>query len=323
MKATRIFIWHIALAIMIAPSVECARAGEVTAVGSPYESPPEETISFCAPAEKALGPSVKASGGSVSVTVDPEPVGDRSAFACWLDAISYAQRPLDQSWYGRFDYYSWKEQLHTNTNSTDEHGTLYTVGYVRASGAKRVRVEFFTGTMAYTPGDLPRSDGLLDTTSRQVGVRTEFELLWDWNTGCSTIQFFSGLGARFWVRDIQDEQLASGGWLSGYQDNWFTLYPYIGMERKWEIDPCMDAFFSCRIGATAYTRESIPEFDGLVLNPQACMTGQVEFGLRYEEHLFFSVYFDAMTWARSPWVDGNYQPKTQMYTTGLKLGLSF
>jgi hypothetical protein len=321
MNPMRMAVWLVGLAFFITLSVAAARAGEFTVIGSPPQGQSAD-ISYSIPMGTGATPAAPGtqplvSGGSASTTdvsVYPEH---------WYDACNFASRPLDRCWYARFDYYSWKEQ-YLGDNLVDEHGTLYTVGYVRTNGAKRVRAEFFTGTMNYTPGDLPRSTYQLDTTSRVMGTRVEFELLWDVHINdCVTLNFFSGIGGRFWIRDIQDRQVTSDIWIDGHQEDWFTLYPYIGMERRWNYDPCMDFFLSCRIGSTAWTYQSCSELGGPVLHPQACMTGQIEFGLQYQEHLVVSLYFDAMTWVHSGVVDDTFQPNSQLYTTGIKLGLSF
>jgi hypothetical protein len=157
-----------------------------------------------------------------------------------------------------------------------------------------------------------------------MGVRTEFELLWDWNhERLPPSNCYVGLGTRFWIRDIKDSEFIPGFFTVGHQENWVTLYPYVGMEKCWHSrTACMDFFLSGRVGATAWTYQSCASLGGPVHYPAACPIGLVELGFTYE-NLITSVSFEAMTWARSAAVGGESQPPSQLYMTGVKIGLRY
>ena len=209
-----------------------------------------------------------------------------------------AQRPLEASWYTRFDYFVFKEQSYGN-DLFDEHGTLYTLGYVRSRGATRLRVEVFTGTMNYTPG-YTWSGISFESITRYLGARGEFELIWDvQRDGCSAVSAFVGIGSRFWIRDLKDGTLPSNNFWMGDQENWWTLYPYVGLEKKWDLWGCEQIFLSGRVGPTAWTYEYASTGGAPSLSPSTGVTGQVELGLRHEQ-FYMTAYFEAMTWGQSP-----------------------
>ena len=332
MERVRVAVWRGIVSVVVALYGGVVSGGEVTVVGSLWDAQQpcgsddirllaETPMLLPAPAGQP-GAAIEPEGMSFAETcnADMQP-GSMGGIPCKPRLFTYAQRTVQADWYARFDYFFWKEQA-DNADLLNEHGVLYTVGYKRSSRARRVRVELFTGTMQYIGGTWGGHD--VTSTTSYLGARGEFDLIWDLNVnGRPVVSFFGGIGTRFWIRDIKD------GWIeeietyaTGYQENWLTLYPYIGFEKKWQCRDCNEIFCSGRIGATAYTYEFASLAGAPPLNPQPCMTGQVELGLRHE-HFLISAYFEAMTWARSPAVRGMYQPSSQMYTTGLKLGLSF
>ncbi len=146
----------------------------------------------------------------------------------------FCQRPVEAEWYTRFDYFAWNERS-GRTQIDSEHGTLYTLGYARCFGADRFRGELFTGTMNFSGTNWVGDPA--DSTTTYLGVRGEYEWLWDMSLpGCPPATLFAGVGTRFWIRDIKDGTvLSTGDFFTGHQENWWTIYPYVGLEKRW---PC-------------------------------------------------------------------------------------
>jgi hypothetical protein len=96
----------------------------------------------------------------------------------------------------------------------------------------------------------------------------------------------------------------------------------VGLEKRWPVNCGEEIYARGRLGCTLFTYEFAELNDGTPLYPQPDLTGQVEVGFRHDQ-LFIAAYFEAMTWNASPSVRGTAQPLSQMFTTGLKLGLSF
>src|SRR4051812_11809416 len=85
-------------------------------------------------------------------------------------------------------------------------------------------------------------------------MRAEFEVLFEPDM-TPNLTFFVGLGTRFWVRDLVDDFTASGVFVPGYQETWWTFYPYVGMERRRNLSKGWELYGMGRIGLTAITLE--------------------------------------------------------------------
>lgn len=235
--------------------------------------------------------------------------------------------PAESSWYARIDYFHWNER-YQGADFVNESGLLYTLGYARRSGIQRFRLEGFAGRADY--------DGLGSGTGNTgyAGIRGEYDLLFepDWSP---RLTWFAGLGTRLWMRSIPDGIASNGGPVVGYNENWWTLYPYLGVETRRNPDIRFEWFASGRVGLTAYTFQ-YESYDDTVLHPQPGVTGQLESGFR-GKHFTVSTYLEAMTWAESDAVlrwgydsyTGQYyrypilQPTSVMLTAGVKAGFSF
>jgi len=189
--------------------------------------------------------------------------------------------------------------------------------------------ELFGGTMSFSAAltDTGTPDPFESSTS-YIGLRSEYEHLWnvydDWPT------VFLGIGTRAWVRDIRDATSQSGVDVAPGQQTWWTIYPYVGLEKKWLRPNGSELFFSGRLGATVLTYQRTQWPDDPAFYPRPGITGQVELGWR-TPRFFVSGYFEAMSWQNSQdehlhngsTTDYYFSPAAQMYTTGLKVGLCF
>jgi hypothetical protein len=241
---------------------------------------------------------------------------------CASFPLQLAQRPLESSWYGRLDYFVFQEETQ-GTGLFSEGGALYTLGYVRSSGAKRLRGELFAGSMNFTTGGAWPGPPF-EASTCYLGARGEFELIWDVKLdSCPTVSCFAGIGSRFWIRDAKDAALpAPYNFSVGRQENWWTIYPYLGLEKKWALGDRDEIFLSGRAGATAWTYQYASTVGAPSLYPGPGVTSQMELGSRHGS-LFLSAFFEVMTWGQSPADRGTSVPCAQTYTVGAKLGLSF
>lgn len=239
-------------------------------------------------------------------------------------------KPIDSTWYTRVDYFHWNERI-GSLDFVNESGALYTVGYTRRFGSERFRAELFGGRMNYD-GYGQFDDGSLeplDSHTRYLGARAEMEMLIE-PEGWSDGHFLLGVGSRFWIRDIQSGMTSTSGTpVLGYEEDWWTIYPYLGMETWRPLGDQFRFYTSARVGVTAFTYAR-PSLLYEPLYPRPGFIGQVEMGVR-GPHFELSAYFEAMTFARSltmtdwsqdPPVD-NMQPESRMYTIGGRLGYTF
>ena len=238
-----------------------------------------------------------------------------------LDNLIAAENPTNSHWYARWDYFTWNERL-DGQEFVRETGSLATVGYQRRLGVERFRAELFGGTLNYH-GSAMFDDGSsepLDSYTSYLGMRAEFDLLWE-PEGFPNAAFFAGAGTRFWVRDLKDGFTPSGAEVWGYQEIWWTIYPYVGMEVKQPLSPTLHFFGSMRAGITPVTLEQVPSMD-VVLYPKCGVTGQLECGLR-GQHFTLSAYLEAMDWGQSAQSRDILQPYSRMFIAGVKGGWAF
>ena len=183
-------------------------------------------VSWLAPGDRALTPPVV-----------PAPA------AC---AVS----PVQSAWYYRLDSFSWNERDRRG-ELVNEHGPLSTLGYVRQSGVERFRIELFGGTVAYDgsaqyqdQNNLWQSEPYHQSFgTNYLGCRGEYELLAE-PAAWSRIRFFLGVGTRFWIRNLQNATLPDMD-VAGYEETWWTFYPYVGLETKDSDEPGLKFFGSC------------------------------------------------------------------------------
>jgi hypothetical protein len=234
---------------------------------------------------------------------------------------TFAERFRESTWYTRVDYFHWNERV-DGADFVNEYGTLVSLGYENRIDRQRYRGELFGATMMYvgssqSPGfpDVP-----LYSTTKYLGFRLEYDLLFE-PEGLPQVSFFAGLGTRFWIRDMPDDFDVNGDPVSGYQETWWTIYPYIGIEKRRTHDEGLEFYYSARIGCTPITYQRVVDFD-TTLYPQCGLTGNLEAGIRSRRFLL-SAYFEAMSWTQSDVVRGSLQPASSFTTIGFKAGYCF
>ena len=93
--------------------------------------------------------------------------------------------------------------------------------------------------------------------------------------------------------------------VSGYQEIWWTFYPYVGLETRNSDEPGLQFFGSVRVGFTPlnfqYATLTDPDYPraGSVVYPRCGMTGQMELGVRYQR-FSASAFVEGSRGARRP-----------------------
>ena len=266
----------------------------------------------------APGQDVRRDGASPPNWIVPQP----QTSAPMVVAASAPAESLAE-WYFRLDSFYWNERI-DGVDFVTEYGPLSTLGYVRRSGVERFRLELFGGTVAYDGAaqfeNLPDEPYHESFGTNYLGFRGEYDLLIE-PAAWTRARAFVGLGTRFWIRDLRDAVTPSGADVFGYQETWWTFYPYIGLETKDSAEPGAKLFGSVRFGLTPLTYQHASYFDTVVY-PRCGVTGQMELGVRFQR-FSVSTYLEAMTWGESAVVRGGFQPESRMLTLGGKLGYSF
>ena len=123
-----------------------------------------------------------------------------------------------------------------------------------------------------------RSVPSVEQHKNYLGCRGEYDLLIE-PTAWSNLRFVLGVGNRFWVRDLQDT-VTPDLFVSGYQEFWWTFYPYIGLETKTSDDPGLQFVGSLRAGFTPlnfqYATLTDPDYPrgGSVVYPRCGFTAR-------------------------------------------------
>jgi hypothetical protein len=233
------------------------------------------------------------------------------------------------TWYTRVDYFHWNER-YGGQDFVNESGALYTLGYVHRFGQERLRIEAFGGDMHYSGWEQDQNGDLTSMLAGRtdyLGCRGEYDLLYEpkwWPQGT----FFLGVGSRFWVRDINSGFDNEHNFVEGYQETWWTFYPYLGLEMKLPLGRA-ELYSSGRFGVTPFAYDKASDVDSPIY-PRTGLTGQAELGLR-SGRLSLAGYFEALTWTHSKTVmmGSEYgivdvmQPTSRMYTVGGKIAYSF
>ncbi len=234
-----------------------------------------------------------------------------------------ATRLFESTWYARVDYFQWTETIH-GEKFMENTGAMPTLGYQRRHGRQRVRAELFGSRVDYF-ADL---GGLDDSNvTDYLGLRGEYEVMYEPDTLPRT-SLFAGIGTRFFVRSIPDITIGSV-LVDGYQESWWTFYPYLGAETRRTLKPEWEFFYRWHLGLTAFTREHIASND-VTLFPRAGAVVMSELGFRGPRwHISF--YTEVMAWSPSrrvlaydaPFVYQVNQPESINTMLGLKTGFSY
>jgi hypothetical protein len=198
-----------------------------------------------------------------------------------------------------------------------------------------VRGEFFDGDMAYHGGLQLPGGSIEPSTSRTryLGFRGEYEHLLE-PPAWPDFALMLGLGTRFWIRDIRGGFGDFGDWSDESQETWWTLYPYLGLEFKRDLNNGLQLYTTARAGVTAVSYNYSNSYQ-LPVYPKLGVVAGWELGLR-GPHLSLASTVEVMTWSRSAdqsfstvGSSGNLmlgavdQPASTMLLLGGKLGWAY
>jgi hypothetical protein len=317
-------------------------------LGNPPGLPPESAIPTPPSAGLPAGPvpvgppvwspsSPASPNNAVSATTNPGTWSSPAAVQTQVypapAVVPAAVLPSQASWYTRVEYFQWNERISGQAFDT-ETGALTTLGYQRQIGMERFRAELFGGTVHYESFGEASNTGYL-------GVRGEYEMVLAPAVWEGQVAFLAGLGSRLWIRDLHDDP---GNGISGYQETWWTIYPYLGLETHRHLGTDLEFYSESRIGLTAMTYEfasssylvydptnpfnpaNPPSIEERPLWPKPGVFANAEIGLR-GPRFFLAARVEVMSW--SPSSDEVSvqqvvnQPNSVMFTVGGRFGFRF
>ncbi len=235
---------------------------------------------------------------------------------------------IESTLYSRVDYFHWHESR-LGANFVTEDGELTTIGYQFRYDQHRLRSEIFGSQVHYGApiDDIPSDpNDFLSSRTGYIGGRFEYECVHN-PAVFPELSYFFGIGTRFWLRNLPDAVTDNGYLIGGYEEKWWTVYPYLGIETRRTVEKDTELYGMARVGITAVTWQWAT-FNNAVLYPRPGVTEQLEAGIR-GPHLFLAAFFEGMAWNASEIVydpGSGYivsQPTSTMYTIGLKTGYNF
>ncbi len=146
---------------------------------------------------------------------------------------------------------------------------------------------------------------------------------WCWRPrpGTRRLEFLAGFGSRFWIRDLHDGTADDGSPVFGYQEDWWTFYPYLGLQTNSALGSGLEFYTESRVGATVLTYD-FASIGDRPMWPTPSVMANAEIGLR-GARFYAAVRAEVMRWEDSPIVQDAYQPRSTMYTVGGRLGVMF
>jgi hypothetical protein len=303
-------------------------------LGNPPGPPPETVVPTTPPGLPAVAPSPGPAAwppGSPTIQYSPAPAATGGAWNAPVtapaqvypspDAAAQLGPPPPASWYTRVEYFHWNERI-GGTDFVNEDGTLFTLGYSRQIGIERFRAELFGGDVHYDGYDQSGTD-LISMTSNTgyLGLRGEYEMVLAPAAWQGRWAILAGLGTRFWVRDLHDGSDDQGNPVYGYQETWWTMYPFLGLETHWSLGADWELYSESRVGTTALTYQFV-SINERPLWPRPGVFANTEIGLR-GPRFFVATRAEAMSWSPSSVVQDSYQPNSVMFTIGGRFGFMF
>jgi hypothetical protein len=312
--------------------------GDTSAASQQFTNGPAQLPTQPPPGGRSMadivGPSAAGIPNSLGRPDTVAGASDRAAAPAVISSRILEERPIESTWYYRLDSFHWNERLN-GQDFVNENGPMSTIGYTRRNGQERFRFEVFGGTVAYDGGAQWIDDQNvyhyepmhMSNGTNYFGVRGEYDLLIE-PSSWTYVRLVLGAGTRFWLRDIQDGTLSDIGLVPGYQETWWTFYPYVGLESKVLDQNAFHFFGSARVGLTAFTYQYADIADpyygtgGSVLYPRLGVTSQAELGVACRR-FSLSAYTEVMTWGESAVVRDSLQPASLMLTVGARVGYTF
>ena len=223
------------------------------------------------------------------------------------------------SWYTRVEYFHWNERI-GGADFVNEDGTLFTLGYSRRIGIERFRAELFGGDVHYDGYDQANMASMASNTG-YLGVRGEYEMVLEPAAWEGRFALLAGMGTRFWIRDLHDGSDDQGNAVYGYQETWWSMYPFLGLETHRLLGTDLELYTQSRFGSTLLTYQFV-SINDRPLWPRPGIFANMEIGLRGSRY-FVAGRAEVMSWSPSSVVEGSYQPNSTMVTAGGRLGFMF
>ncbi len=252
---------------------------------------------------------------------------------CLLPGMAQAAKLEPVSLFAVIRWHEWREQYSEqatgNPASLKEQGPLFGIGMnvpvdllpaPTALGTLMLRSsgELFGGQVRYD-GHLQHPSGTLTPYQTDVvylGLQGATDIGWRFPIKSVSIEPFVGLGARWWLRDLQ----GSGG----YTEYWLSISSRLGGRLSW---PLADGLTLATAGGVMLPFYTTNTADGTTLKPDGQWSGFGELSLAHGQWQH-QLFYEGLRYEKSPTVRvsptlGILQPPSQSDIFGYRLGYRF
>lgn len=233
--------------------------------------------------------------------------------------------------YGLIESFNWKEFDDDGSRLLEESGPRFGAGFAyyrvfRDGMTLKPRVELYGGHVDYdgqTQSGIP-----VKSNTNYFAFKFEIDAGGRLGSQNVSVEPFGGFGFRVWSRDIEDSVTVTGTPAYGYLEEWSTFYFRAGMRMDALMPSEVKWFLEAGVKIPLYTENYISDlsYENLTLKPKGRVTPFAEAGFR-AQRFKMSMYYDSMRFRKSNVVsDGIYyywQPKSESYVIGIRIGRSF
>jgi hypothetical protein len=241
--------------------------------------------------------------------------------------------------YPSFQYFTWKE-LSNGRQILKETGPLFGIGAaVAVEGLKldrggsltiRGKAELFGSVVDYDGETLPPNILPVNSDVVYFGAKNEIDLGWRYSTGNFSVEPFSGIGFRWWRRNLQNSATrdAKGNIVQvrGYEEEWRSLYSRVGLRGYYIVSKDIRIFAEAgaKYPFDTENRVDFPGIGDVSVGPGGEWSAFAEIGAKYK---WFrpSIFYEGFRYSGSP-VDAAsrlFQPKSESDIIGVNLGVAF
>lgn len=230
-------------------------------------------------------------------------------------------------------YFTWQEE-EGGRRILKERGPLFAAGVVAESAVSssrlslRGRAELFGGQVWYKGETQAPDSEPVRTQVGYIGVREELDVAFRSDFERGRFEPFLGLGHRWWLRDLQNSTSEAGTPVTGYTENWQTLYGRAGARGRFNFRSDLALFLEGGAKYPFYTGNSVDFSNSGVTTfyPRPRLSAFGEAGAAFR-NARVSMTYEGFRFGRSPVrkVQGTsyLQPESSSDLIGLSVGWNF
>jgi hypothetical protein len=235
--------------------------------------------------------------------------------------------------YFKIESFTWSEYFDSGSQILEESGPIYGLGISYKTDIARslmimTKSEIFGGSVDY---DGQTQAGIsANTDTDYMGFKVEADIgIKAIETEKFSLEPFTGLGFRWWVRDIQSTINAIG-----YEERWRSFYVRLGIRSENNISDQFKIFAQLGVKRPIYNQNEIGlskfGLSDVTVEPGNEASFFAEAGLK-EKKIMVSFFYEGMRFSKSDvrytydafGIYGVFQPESEADIFGVNIGITF